>query len=279
MNMNIYMRFPGFLKKALTLSYDDGVDTDIQMIDILNKYGVKATFNLNSGIFSESPRSEDNDHYFYHLTKQQAIDLYTNSGHEVAVHTYTHPYLEKLSEEEIAREIGEDKKTLEAMFGVDVRGMAYPFGTYDDRVVRIAADCGIAYSRTVVCTGRFDIPKDWLRMSTTCHHADENLMKYAAEFTKDDSAKPKLFYLWGHTYEFRSDGNWNVIEDFCKAVGGRDDVWYATNIEIYDYVCAYRALRFNEDQTEVYNASSVDVFFEKDGIEYCAPSGETIKLS
>lgn len=279
MDMKINMRFPGFLKKALTLSYDDGVDTDIKMIDILDKYGVKCTFNLNSGIFSETPSSEDYVHYFYHLTKQQAIELYKNSGHEVAVHTYTHPHLEDLSEEEIAYEISEDKKTLEEMFGVSVRGMAYPFGTYDDRVVKVAADCGIAYSRTVICTGRFDIPQDWLRMSTTCHHADENLMKYAEEFTSDDSAEPKLFYLWGHTYEFRSENNWEVIEDFCKAVGGRDDVWYATNIEVYDYVEAYKKLSFSADYSSVFNPSDIDVCFEKDGVNYIAAHGTTCELS
>lgn len=276
--VQINMRFPGFLKKALTLSYDDGVDTDIKMIEILNKYGIKGTFNLNSGLFSELPRSADNDHYFYHLTKKQALELYTVSGHEVAVHTRTHPFLEKLSPEEIAREIMEDRRALEEMFGVVVRGMAYPFGTYDDRVVNIAAACGIAYSRTVVSTGCFDIPTDWFHMNTTCHHNDSNLMKYATDFVDANIERPLLFYLWGHTYEFRSDNNWHVIEDFCHKVGNRSDVWYATNIEVYDYVEAFNSLSFSADYSLVYNPSVISVCFEKDGVEYCAAGGKTTKL-
>ena len=173
--MKIYLRFPGFLKKALTLSYDDGVDTDIKMIDILNRHGIKATFNLNTGLFSEIPRPDGYTHYFYHLTKSQALELYTSSGHELAVHTLTHPFLETLSPEEIAHEITEDRKNIEEMFGGVVRGMAYPFGTYDDRVVEIAKSCGIAYSRTTISTGCFDIPCDWLRLPATCHHNDPRL--------------------------------------------------------------------------------------------------------
>ncbi len=272
------MRFPDFKKKALTLSYDDGVDTDIKMIEILNRYGVKATFNLNSGLFSETSRAADNNHYFYHLTKKQALELYTNSGHEVAVHTLTHPFLEKLTPEIISREIFEDRKNLENMFGGVVRGMAYPFGTYNDTVVNVAAACGIAYSRTIVSTGRFDIPRDWLRMPATCHHNDANLMEYARRFNEEDVNEPRLFYLWGHTYEFRSNGNWNVIEDFCKAVGGRNDVWYATNIQVYDYTEAFRALCFDADVTRVYNPSATDVFINLNGKNYVAVHGAVTEL-
>lgn len=36
-------------KKAVTFSFDDGVTQDIRLIEIFNKYGLKGTFNLNSG--------------------------------------------------------------------------------------------------------------------------------------------------------------------------------------------------------------------------------------
>ena len=50
--MGIFMRFPGGKKKALTLSYDDGVEQDIRLIDIMKKNGLKGTFNLNSGCYA-----------------------------------------------------------------------------------------------------------------------------------------------------------------------------------------------------------------------------------
>ena len=48
-----YMLFPGGKQKALTLSYDDGVQQDIRFIEILDKYGIKCTFNINSYSFEE----------------------------------------------------------------------------------------------------------------------------------------------------------------------------------------------------------------------------------
>ena len=50
-----YVRWPGFRRKALTLSYDDGVRQDARMIEILDRYGLRATFNLNGGDFALDP--------------------------------------------------------------------------------------------------------------------------------------------------------------------------------------------------------------------------------
>ena len=46
----IYKAFPGGKHKVLTLSYDDGKVQDRRLVKIFNKYGIKATFNLNSGL-------------------------------------------------------------------------------------------------------------------------------------------------------------------------------------------------------------------------------------
>ena len=37
-------------KRAVTFSYDDGVEQDRHLVELFNTYGMKATFNLNSGI-------------------------------------------------------------------------------------------------------------------------------------------------------------------------------------------------------------------------------------
>lgn len=50
---NLFMRFPQGRAKALTLSYDDGVEQDIRLIEIMGKHGLKGTFNLNSGLYAE----------------------------------------------------------------------------------------------------------------------------------------------------------------------------------------------------------------------------------
>ena len=87
-----------------------------------------------------------------------------------------------------------------------------------------------------------------------------------------------MFYLWGHSYEFPINNNWDVIEKFAEYAGGHDHIWYATNIEIYDYVMAYKSLVTSYNKKMVYNPSALDVWAEIDGETYCIKSGETLKI-
>ena len=95
---SIFMRFPGGKSKALTLSYDDGVEQDIRLIEIMQKNGLKGTFNINSGLYAPEGKVYPEGTIHRRMTKSQVIDLYTDSGMEVAVHGLTHPFLEQLSE-------------------------------------------------------------------------------------------------------------------------------------------------------------------------------------
>ena len=88
----------------------------------------------------------------------------------------------------------------------------------------------------------------------------------------------EMFYLWGHSYEFDNNDNWEVIEKFAEYAGGHDHIWYATNIEIYDYVKAYEALQTSYDKKIIHNPSAIDVWFEINGTEYHVKPGETIKI-
>lgn len=255
--MYIFLRFPEGRDKALTLSYDDGVYQDIRFMEIINRHGLKCTFNLNSKCFAKEDANGKG-----RLSEKQAIELYKNSGHEVAVHAATHPFLEELPLPMAINEVLEDRKRLEKMFDTIVRGMAYPFGTYNNAVVDGLKNVGIAYSRTVTSTGGFYIPTDWLRMPATAHHNNPQLPELCDKFfARTRHAKPKLFYLWGHTYEFDDNNNWDVIENFAEKMGGRDDVWYATNIEIYDYVKAYHNLIFSIETRKVHNPNAIPVWF------------------
>ena len=273
------LRFKDGKLNALTLSYDDGVIQDKRLIEILDKYGIKATFNINSGLFSPEG-SEKLENRPRRMTRSEAIELYKGSGHEVAVHCVTHPWIAALNDADILREVYEDRKNLERDFGGIVRGMAYPFGCFNDRVVSALEAAGIAYSRTTVQTERFEIPEDWLRLDSTCHHNNPKLMELADAFINGRvySNKSRLFYLWGHSYEFDDCDNWNVIEEFAEFVGGRDDVWYATNIEIYDYIQAYRSLQISCDGTVLHNPSGIDLWANINGKDICIKAGETVTL-
>ena len=167
---NLFMRFPGGKVKALTLSYDDGVEQDITLIKIMKKYGLKGTFNINSGLYAAEGTVYEDGTIHRRMTKKQCLDLYKDSGMEIAVHGYTHPYLEQLPINVCTQEVLKDRETLESEYECIVRGMAYPYGTTSDAVVDVLKQCGIAYSRTTVSIEKFLIPKDWLRMPATCHH-------------------------------------------------------------------------------------------------------------
>ena len=260
---SLFMRFPGGRSRALTLSYDDGVEQDIKLIEIMNKYGLKGTFNLNSGEYAPEDRVYPEGVVHRRMSKSRVTKTYANSGQEVAVHGLTHPWLEQLPLNICVKEIMEDRANLEEQFGGTVRGMAYPFGTLNDEVVEVLRMNGIAYSRTVHSTERFDIPTDWLRLPATCHHDNPKLMELAKHFVEGNSyGAPWMFYLWGHSYEFEANNNWNVIEEFAQYMSGREQIWYATNIQIYDYINAYKQLRFNTAMNYVENPTATELFFE-----------------
>ena len=211
------------------------------------------------------------------MSKNACVELFKNSPHEVAVHAYTHPYLERLSPAQVAYEIIKDRETLEDTFGYIVRGMAYPYGTYSDDVVRVLEDCGIVYSRTTKQTEKFDIPTDWLRMPATCHHKHPRLMELAEKFVSDKKmGKPQLFYVWGHSYEFEQHNNWEVIENFAEYVGGKDDIWYATNIDIYEYIQDFGRLVFSADMRKVKNPTARTLWFQLNKTEFSIAPGETL---
>ena len=221
--------FPNGKMKALTLSYDDGVEQDRRLIEILNRYSIKATFNLNSGLQSGASEWTRGDVIIRRMNIAGLPELY--KGHEIAVHSLTHSHLENLDRETIINEIEQDKINLERIFGQEIYGMAHPFGTFNDTVVEAVRNCNLRYARGVKSTYSFDIPQDLLVYQPTMHHYDKSLMELAKTFIELKPSIPQVFYLWGHSYEFDVDDNWQVIEDFCRLVSGRDDIYYATNAQ------------------------------------------------
>ena len=277
--MSTFYRFPNGLRKALTLSYDDGVEQDVRLMDILDQHGIRCTFNLNSGCWAPEGTVYPAGTIHRRMSKSQVEKLYRNPNHEVANHCLTHASLTEISPAEIAHEVLADRENLEAMFGGLIRGLAYPFGTYSDTVVEALKATGVAYARTVVSTNDFSIPNDWLRLHPTCHHAAPNLDQLCDRFLQDSAPfGSRLFYLWGHSYEFEAMDNWDVIERFCEKMGGRDDIWYATNIEIVDYVNACRAIRTSANGKRMHNPTAIDVWADVNGKQIVIRAGETVEV-
>lgn len=275
----IYMRYPGGLSKALTLSYDDGVEQDIRLVEILDKHGLKGTFNLNSGMFVPEGTVWPEGTIHRRMSLAQARKLFIGSCHEVAVHGVVHHAMTELPDAQVVWETIRDRENLEREFGGIVRGMAYAMGSFDNRVADDLRACGILYARTTVASHSCCIPKNWLTLEPTCHHNDPRLMEMLEDFIADPAKWDcKLFYLWGHSYEFEANDNWNVIEAFAERASGHDDIWYATNIEIFEYIEAYKQLRFTADCSRVFNPTCREIWFRAGNRMYCVHPGEMLEI-
>ena len=224
------MNWTTHYKKAVTFSYDDGVTPDLKLLEIFNKYGIKCTFNLNYGLGPSKGGWEYMGKPVNRLDLSEHVKAYED--HEIAAHALTHPDLTKLPLEEARREMAEDKEGLAKLFGKCPVGMAYPFGTFNDEVVSMLDELGFKYARTVWSSHNFDAQSDLLRFRPTCHHDDEKLFELAEEFLAMEPEEPKIFYIWGHSYEFEGNDNWDRIEKLCQMLAGRDDIFYGTNEEV-----------------------------------------------
>ena len=221
--------------KALTFSYDDGITQDIRFIELLDKYGLKATFNINSELLGK-PGSLNVSGVKVNHTKVPAdkvAEIYQN--HEIAVHTLTHPRLKELEKDELIRQVEQDRVNLSALVGYEVVGMASPFGDDSEYIAEtIRENTGVRYSRTTIGSNNFEPQENLYRFSPTIYHLFwDDMMKLGKEFVELKADKPQIFYVWGHTYELDIDPeNWNRIEEFMKLVSGKDDIFYGTNREI-----------------------------------------------
>lgn len=269
----IYQKlYPDGKAKALTFSYDDGVIQDITLARIFNRYQVKATFNLNSALDS-SNSWEYKGARVSRIAPEDMFAVY--EGHEVAVHSRTHPHLEQLDSRNLYTELYDDRLALATRFRCKVSGMALPYGSWNGDVLEAIRKLGFLYCRTTVSTHTFSLPENLLTWNPTCKHTDPDLMMYAESFRVADE-ELALFYVWGHSYEFDGDQNWQVIEDFLEETAGHRDTWYATNHEIASYLVACDRLVVGEDF--FLNPTSMDIWVRVEGSTLRIPAGKWINL-
>lgn len=222
--------------KAVTFSYDDGTTQDIELIELLNKYNLKCTFNLNSELLGKSGIliRENKRIAHYKIAPCDVKSVY--EGHEVAVHSLTHPTLTGLDEDEIIRQVEHDRINLSELVGYDVVGMAYPNGPNDDRVAGILRDkTGVKYSRTTTLTDSFDRQENLYRFNPNIYHImdPDRLFEMGKQFLELQPDKPQILYIWGHSFEFDyNNENLKMLEEFFKMISGKDDIFYGTNKEV-----------------------------------------------
>ena len=269
----IYKCFPGGKFKVLTMSYDDARDGDRRLVEIFNNNGIKGTFHLNSGLIE---RNEPliSDSFGGRIQKDEMKELY--EGHEVACHTLTHPTIERCPISQVVMQVVEDRKGLESIVKYPVRGLSYPNGSYTDEIKSMLHHVGIEYSRIVGSSYNFAMPKDFYEWKATCHH-NHNLLKLADDFLELNKKQYLyMFYVWGHSFEFGRDDNWVLMEEFCDKIGNNNDIWYATNIQIVDYLKVCDNLQFSMDGSFAFNPSAASAWISVDNTVYEIPGGKQV---
>ena len=225
--------------KAITFSYDDGATQDIRLIEIFNKYNLKATFNLNSALLGKDGCLHLEGKNINHTKIKREDVKFIYDGHEVAAHTLTHPRLTNIkNDNEIIRQVEDDRIALSELVGYEVVGMAYPCGgiNCDKRTADIIKrNTQIKYARTVDVTNSFEPFDDLYQYKASIyHHADWNkLFAMGQEFLSLKADTLKVFYIWGHSFEFDIyPERWDMFEEFCRMISNKNDIFYGTNKEV-----------------------------------------------
>jgi peptidoglycan/xylan/chitin deacetylase (PgdA/CDA1 family) len=138
-------------KRNVILTFDDGCDSlYYNAFPVLKKYGIKAViYVVAKSIGARNivwPLNENLDPLNI-LTKEQIHEM-TNFGIEFGSHLCHHVHLPQLSLNEIKSELSESKLILESELGREVYSVAYPFGSYNNDVLKIALETGYQFGVT-----------------------------------------------------------------------------------------------------------------------------------
>ena len=204
--------------KYFVFSIDDGTIFDKDVISLLNKYGYKATFNLNSGL-------QEFTWYFRDTIPITRLNLEENKhlydGQDIASHSLTHPFLDQCDDERVAYEVGHDIYQLEQIFNQEVVGFATPFQTCGEREVNIIKRWTKAkYIRLSQIDESFKFPTDPYHFRCTCFTVDRAL-ELIEPFINDDEAE--LFISVFHSYDLFTTTNIDKLEELLKILSQHRD--------------------------------------------------------
>ena len=253
--------YPYGKKKAFNITYDDGILQDIRFVEMLNKYGIKGTFNLNSKLMEEEFEwTHPCGMTIKRLSPEVAVELY--KGHEIASHTLTHPDFTHLSEEEIFYQVSEDKKKLEEWFECEVVGFGVPFDYFDEKAAECVKRAGFKYARNSEESYSYKPWEDYFQWRAGTYHVMPGFRGFVEGFfeTEEELA---LCQIVGHSYDLDTEDMWELFEDILKRVSEDDEILAMTHAEIVTYLQAMQNAQLTEQGIE--NGSEQELWFEMDG--------------
>ncbi len=205
--------------KVISLSFDDGTIYDVKFIELLNKYNLPATFNLNSGL-CDFVWYYNNEIPIKRLDLKETKDLY--SLHEVASHSLTHPYFSTLSKNEIIKEVKNDISNLTNIFNRKIYGFAFPFHDQTEQNIQdVKNNFDLDYIRYSYLSNEF-LPIDKYHIHINALYDDEDLYVKLEQF-KQNNLENSLFVIAGHSYEFEVKNDWNKIEELLQYLSNTNE--------------------------------------------------------
>lgn len=252
--------YPQGKPKAFNITYDDGVLQDVRFVNLLNQYGLKGTFNLNTKLMEdEFEWTHSTGRVIKRLSRETAVKLY--EGHEIASHTLTHPNLQHLSREEMIYELSEDKKRLEEWFGCEVKGFAVPFDYYDELGEECVKACGFQYARISKLSNSYKPWEDFYNWRAGMYHVIPEFPSFVEGFFE---AKEELAFcqIVGHSYDLDTRDMWEQMEAILKRVSEDDSILPMTHGEVVGYLRALQEAQVTD--YGIANHSEQELWFEVD---------------
>lgn len=211
--------------KYFVFAIDDGTIYDEKVAQIFDKFGIRATFNLNSGL-------QDFVWYKNNLpVRRLDLNKYKNiyKNHEVSSHSLTHPYLTSLSNEGVSYEVKTDIDNLEKIFQKKIESFSFPFDSFDERTINIIRSYGIRNIILPELTDSFSFPSDSFHIKVNSWNIDDALNK-VHDFINDKLAD--VFVFLSHSYDYEFDHNFDRLDELCHIVTKQKDIKVVTVKEL-----------------------------------------------
>ena len=298
--------FPGWVKKAVSFTIDDGnIPLDKRFIETVKPGGITGTFNLCGG------------GRLWGLTREEYREFYR--GFEVTNHVSRHPKVilptddyvisdepidfDKSDREKIYKTdieglyykafstwwghvattdayiklIEEGKRELEEIFGEgSIVGFVWPYRRQDDaRLQQYLREAGYASVRRTGYGG-FELPRDRMDWCYNANHSNLNDRAAAFDALPDDG-ELKWFCFGVHSHDFENNNCWDVLETFVANYGNRqNDFWYATVRDIFEYEDAVNAAEITE--ATIVNNSDKTLYAKLDDKKITIPAKSTYAI-
>jgi peptidoglycan/xylan/chitin deacetylase (PgdA/CDA1 family) len=210
-------------------AWDDGVCSDVRLIEVLRRHRAKATFCLNPGLYQDE-RSFGWLHEgreVWRLGSLELRDVY--EGFEICSHSMTHPRLTDLSPDQLQWEVDGSRRALENIFQEPVLGFCYPFNDYNSAVINAVRSAGYIWARGGEHRDDIFPPAEIFAFHPNCRFDDADFMgKY--QRSKETGG---VFFFWGHSYELIDEPMWERFEGLIERISFDPDARWSSIADLF----------------------------------------------